>query len=204
MGDDDRPKGHGTAVVVNQGQARLAADRSRRRWQSSPRGSRKVRRRNGDPTKAYGGCPCCTPKALQSRYSWKLYHLAELADVERERAQRPRSVQPQVILDGTNWLSSSPLISAPSMPEAPPRQAQAAPQQLDLCCVKCGADFIVGTTEVQFFRCKGLHIPKRCRECRRSGSTSQQRAKAQAGKALARRIAKLACYPAGEPAPPEE
>ena len=25
--DDDRPKGHGTAVVVNQGQARLAAER---------------------------------------------------------------------------------------------------------------------------------------------------------------------------------
>lgn len=40
-------------------------------------------------------------------------------------------------------------------------------EDIKLKCVDCGSDFIIESGEREFYRKKGLYLPKRCPSCRR-------------------------------------
>lgn len=41
------------------------------------------------------------------------------------------------------------------------------PRDLILRCIDCGRDYVLGAGEIEFYKSKEFHLPKRCSECRR-------------------------------------
>merc|ERR1711871_198590 len=163
-----KPKGS-KLVVCSQESTRSGRTVKRRatRWDRGRCGSSSPPRRIGNSEKV--GCTFCAPGKLLSRISKRQSVKDECRTAECEYYH----LQPGVWRPRTTFVRFPPSRLVPASPRRP--ITGLAVGLTGQVCVKCKGSFETSAQEQAYFTSRRLKLPKRCKNCRRGGSTAAER-----------------------------